>query len=394
VSLIPLAPASYAAAVVADLPEAFWRLDETAAGTAWDSMGRHDGTSQNSPAFSQPGALAGDTDTCMGFDGSGSRVQVPYSAALNATSFSVECWAQFTGSTPISGGNDYTPVASVDWEDDNARGFILYATPNTEWENWIAQGGASWSINPGATIIPNAWAHVVGTCGGGTSRIYVNGVLAHEQAATISPNPSLPFGIGYNPQAGSGGAYYFLGSIDEVAYYRSVLSADRVLAHYQLGVYGTNNLPIFVSQPASQTVVAGAAASFSPTLTGASPMITQWKLNGANIAGAIGVGLTIPSVDYTAAGQYTLAATNNYGWAVSSAATLMVVPPASVTNLTSRISSTPAGPKLELIWPFGHTLYYTTDLTSGSWLPVSGAGAPYYDVPINTAIGQIFFKIQ
>jgi hypothetical protein len=390
VSLIPLAPASYAAAVVADLPEAFWRLDETAAGTAWDSMGRHDGTSQSSIAFSQPGALAGDTDTCMGFDGSSSRVQVPYSAALNATSFSVECWAQFTGSTPISGGNYYTPIASVDWEDSNARGFILYATPNTQWENWIAQGGASWSITPGATIIPSAWAHVVGTCGGGTSRIYVNGVLAHEQAATMSPNPSLPFGIGYNPQTG---AYYFLGSIDEVAYYRSVLSADRVSAHYQLGVYGTNDRPIFVVGPASQTVVAGTTVSFSTTLAGASPMAKQWKLNGADIPSANGLTLSF-AADYTDAGQYTLAATNGFGGAVSSAATLVVMPPASVTNLTSRISTTPAGPKLELIWPFGHTLYYATDLTSGSWLPVSDASAPYYNVPISPATPKMFYKIQ
>jgi hypothetical protein len=163
---------------------------------------------------------------------------------------------------------------------------------------------------------------------------------------------------------------------------------------FQLGNYGTNNLPVFITLPASQTVEFGTTAVFNPTVVGATPRTYVWKRTGTGVAGGTDLALSFPSVDYTNAGTYTLAVTNGSGGAVSAAAALVVTPPASVTNLTSRISSTPTGPKLELIWPLGGTLYYTTNLTTGTWPPVSGATAPYYNVPINPATEQMYFKVQ
>jgi hypothetical protein len=394
ISLTHLTSASYEASVVADQPEAYWRLDETTTGTVFDSMGRHDGTSTAGTLVSQAGALAGEADTCMGF--AADYVSVPYSPALNTSSFTVECWASLNDVPwPVSGSAYYCPISSRDGNYDTGghrKGYNIYAANNNNWEFWLGTD-ASWGYC--SSLLPvqtNVWTHFVCSYNPATldARFYINGALAQEIPTPYVPNVRNTFQIGTVLDSGP---YYWHGTIDEVSFYQSVLSPDRVNAHYQLGVYGTNDRPIFVVGPASQTVVAGTTASFSTTLAGASPMAKQWKLNGADVPSANGLTLTF-AADYTDAGQYTLAATNGFGGAVSSAATLVVMPPASVTNLTSRISTTPAGPKLELIWPFGHTLYYATDLTSGSWLPVSSAGAPYYNVPINTAIGQIFFKIQ
>jgi hypothetical protein len=395
VSLISLAPVSYEAGVVADKPESYWRLNEATTGVVTDSMGRHNGATTGAVAVSQPGALAGEPDTSLSF--SANWVGVPYSPGLNTPSLSFECWVSPDVALPLA--TYYCPISSRDGNYDTGghnKGYNIYAAVVGNWDFWMGREGANWLFCNGTVAVhTNVWTHLICTCdyAAHTQRIYVNGVLSGELITSYDYVPNLrnPFYIGTLLDSGP---YHFYGAIDEVSFYQSVLSPERVKAHYELGVYGTNNLPIFIAEPASQTVVAGKSLSFNPVLAGATPMTYQWKQDGADVTGGTSLALGITTVDYANAGQYTLAATNGYGGAVSAAATLVVAPPASVTNLTLRISSTQTGTKLELIWPLGHTLYYKTDLAAGTWLPVSGASAPYYNVPINTAIGQLFFKLQ
>ncbi|HVM48657.1 MAG TPA: LamG-like jellyroll fold domain-containing protein [Candidatus Acidoferrum sp.] len=386
VSLIPMPAVGYVAGVVADKPEAYWRLDETSAGTVSDSMGRHDGWMSGSVSLSQPGVLAGDGDTCMSF--SQGYVNVPYSPALNTKVFSIECWAQYQGASPLS--DYYCAVSSVAWGNS---GYLIYAAADNFWEAWLGESSGNWCFNHGSAVTSNAWAHLVSVFDGTNSAMYVNGTLGQlvTPGGTVVQNSTMPLAIGWNDAAGG---YYFTGPIDEVAFYPSALTPERVMAHYQLGISGTNSQPLFVTEPVSQTVEEGLPASFSPALAGASPMSYQWKQAGLNVTGATAQTLTFASVDYANAGPYTLAATNNYGGAVSAAASLTVLPPASVTNLTARISQSPTGTKLELIWPLGYTLYCATNTAAPAWLPVAGATAPYYNVPVSTSIPQMYFKIR
>jgi hypothetical protein len=253
-------------------------------------------------------------------------------------------------------------------------------------------GMTTWDIqyNTSPVQAVNTWVHLVGTFDGWQESLYMNGVLVGSTIGLGLPNERLPLYIG-GDNAAYGFGNPFVGMVDEVAYYKTVLSPSRIKLHYELGKYGTTG-PVFLQQPASQTVEFGAPVSFTPEVFGATPMTYQWKQNGANVAGGTDLVLSFTSVDYPNAGQYTLAVTNSSNGNVSAAATLVVTPPASVTNLTSRVSSTPAGVKLELIWPMGCALYYATNLTRSGWLPVSGATAPYYNVPINPATEQMYYK--
>jgi hypothetical protein len=406
---------TYVSTVLADAPEAYWRLDETAAPTIYDSMGRHDGQTWKAAgpayddsgsvwtlAWSQTGALADDANKALIFNGN-NFARIPFSLDLNVPTYTVELWVKPTN---IVGGATHYPLVSEDFYSgptqvtppclpDNYRGGYRFALAGTAKTWTFGVGGiTTWDVQAVAPLqAVNTWVHLVGTFDGYQESLYTNGVLVASTIGLGMPNQRLALYIGGDNAAwGFGNPYY--GLVDEAAYYKTVLSPARIKLHYQLGKYGTNSLPVFITPPASQTVEFGNPASFNPTLVGASPRTYQWKQGGGDVTGGTDLNLTFASVDYTNAGQYTLAVTNGSGWVVSSAATLTVTPPASVTNLNVRISYPPTGLKLELIWPLGYTLYYTTDLATGPWLPVSGATAPYYNVPINTAIEKIFFKCQ
>ena len=389
VGLLTAAANTYESLVLADAPEAYWRLNETS-GPILDSMGRHDGLPYSAAGldtngsyfyFNQAGALAGNADTCAYFDASSQdQVIVPYSPDLNAVPFSIECWVQ-----DVVAQSTYS--APIGCTDTGNKGYVLYATPSAAWEYWLGKGvgyPASWTYSQGAPEVPNAWIHLVETFDGTTAKMYTNGVLSFSAAAPFAPNLTQPFNIGRNPVYAAGS--FFSGFIDEVACYKSVLSPQRVNAHYNLGLYGASGLPVFVPPPASQTVTVGATATFTATVIGAPTLSYQWQKDGVDIPGATGLSLSVTNAYYTDGGhQYALAATNGVGGDVSLPATLTVMPPASQTNLVFRAKAGTSGSVLELIWPAG-TLYSAPEVT-GPWTVVVGATLPYYTVsPTNEAM--------
>jgi subtilase family serine protease len=95
--------------------------------------------------------------------------------------------------------------------------------------------------------------------------------------------------------------------------------------------------PSFATQPTNQTVLTGGNAQFSASVTGGSPISYRWRQNGTNLAnggtvsGATSNVLTLTSVIAANGGSYALVATNVYGSITSSAATLTVLLPATIT---------------------------------------------------------------
>jgi hypothetical protein len=87
---------------------------------------------------------------------------------------------------------------------------------------------------------------------------------------------------------------------------------------YEMTSSGTGgSAPVFASEPISQTVNTGGSVTFTVTVSGSATF--QWYLNGVAIAGATG-----SSYLASAAGTYTVVATNSGGSTTSSAATLTV----------------------------------------------------------------------
>jgi subtilisin family serine protease len=100
--------------------------------------------------------------------------------------------------------------------------------------------------------------------------------------------------------------------------------------------------PSVLSQPTSQSVVAGREVTFRVQASGTGPLIFQWRKGGAAIAGATSDSLTLNNVQVRDAGVYSVVVTNSVASVSSVAVTLVVYPSARLANLSVRTTMTAA----------------------------------------------------
>ena len=106
-----------------------------------------------------------------------------------------------------------------------------------------------------------------------------------------------------------------------------------------VGKETVNVKPTITTQPKSQTVNVGSSVTFSVTATGTEPLSYQWKKNGSDISGATVSTYKISSVTTGDAGSYTVTVSNSAGSVTSSAATLTVNVPVTLSSITINGSS-------------------------------------------------------
>jgi hypothetical protein len=95
--------------------------------------------------------------------------------------------------------------------------------------------------------------------------------------------------------------------------------------------------PAIVTQPANQTLLEGATATFTVTATGFPPLSYQWTDYATNIANATNASLTLSNVQITNDGTYAVIISNVNGSTTSSNAVLTVgLPPAIVVQPASQ----------------------------------------------------------
>jgi hypothetical protein len=97
--------------------------------------------------------------------------------------------------------------------------------------------------------------------------------------------------------------------------------------------------PVITSQPASQTVNAGATVTLTVAASGTPPLSYQWRKNGASLSGATGTSLTLASVTTADAGSYTVVVSNAGGSVTSDTAILTV----NTATFTVALTSPPNG---------------------------------------------------
>ncbi|MGH2472486.1 MAG: S8 family serine peptidase [Candidatus Limnocylindria bacterium] len=214
------------AGLLSDRPSGFWRLgDATTSSVAADSSGNGlAGVYDAAVSRGQPGAMSG--DLAAAFPGTGPAVVVPAAASLDLRSaVSVEAWVRPSAAEQNGGIFEKTVGGWV-----NSQYMLFVETGLAKFRVRTATGALLTVDGP---LLPlNSWSHVVGTYDGATLRIYVNGAL-RGSAAAAGP---LEGGTGpsYIGRLGQD-RYPFTGSLDEVAVFPLVLSAERVQAHYQGG---------------------------------------------------------------------------------------------------------------------------------------------------------------
>jgi len=222
----PDAPSSvYRAAVLADLPLAYWRLGETSGTVARDETGHgHDGAYTGAFTRGTPGALAGDPDTAVTLDGVTGEVDVGDNFDFaGQVPFSFEAWVK-----PAVIDSQYRHVVTKMAFD--TQGFpqvgtyVILEQGNTTlgFERW-QDGGTVLAVETSAFPAAGLWAHVVATYDGGTGTLYVNG--AAVQSATSAG------GVQANGVPMLWGNLLH-GVLDEIAVYGAALPASRVTAHY------------------------------------------------------------------------------------------------------------------------------------------------------------------
>ncbi|HNC23579.1 MAG TPA: hypothetical protein PLU52_05170 [Opitutaceae bacterium] len=109
-----------------------------------------------------------------------------------------------------------------------------------------------------------------------------------------------------------------------------------------------SSAPVISTPPAALTLAAGTKGILTVTAAGAN-LAYQWKRNGADLPGATSPYYVIGSAGAGDAGDYTVAVSNSFGTALSSAATVTVVATTDVGRLLNLSVRTNAGTGAETL---------------------------------------------
>ena len=301
----------YASAVLADSPSLYWRYNDPAGTlTLGDDSPAGNGAllqGTRTPAVT-PAALAGDSSTAMGFNGStGYGYQAQPEAA--PSSYTVETWFQTTTTTGgklVGFGNNTTRGSTVYDRHIYMRddGRLVFGTT-----------GTTSALTSTAAYNDGQWHHVVGSQGAAGTALYVDGVsvaTGTQKTNTIYQGYWRVGGDTLGNWPGPHTSTFFNGKLDETAVYRTALTSARIAAHYQ---------------------ASGRAVGTPDTTAPTAPGTPTATVNGSNVA------LTWPaSTDDVAVSGYTVHRSSTPGFAPSATTSV-----ADVTGTSYTDPARPAG---------------------------------------------------
>ncbi|HUT34794.1 MAG TPA: LamG-like jellyroll fold domain-containing protein [Planctomycetota bacterium] len=228
---IPTSPGGYSARVLSASPHIYLRLDEDPGVTrALDFAvqdGIQPGTYSNSPTLGVagiPGTVA-DPDTAARFNGTNQSVLIL--DAPDPTAYTLEAWAMLESTA------NQSLIVRTDGAGPAANWSHQLRVNSGTFEHYLHDGAVRSVL--GTTVVqPGVWYYVVGTAtNGGQMNLYVNG---QSEGTPVSIGNLWTGGDRWMLGSNSGQSMgYFLGTLDEVAIYSSVLSQSEIAEHYRLG---------------------------------------------------------------------------------------------------------------------------------------------------------------
>ena len=194
----------------------YWRLAE-ASGPITDSRGSNDGTLVGALTAGQAGALAGDRDSAVRFNGG--FVSVPDAPSLDlGDRLSIEAWVRRGAD-----GADHVIVGK------GSQSYVLWITGD---RLTLRKGGVGDIAQSTSTLTADEqWHHVAATKDGPSVHLYIDGA---DVTSTVS-DLILADNTGSLQIGASGGGNRFNGLIDEVSVYSGPMPAATVKAHYDAG---------------------------------------------------------------------------------------------------------------------------------------------------------------
>jgi hypothetical protein len=223
----------YNAKLTALGPIHLWRLGETSGDTAKDAGStRKDGKYKNAPQLGEPGALYGETDKAVHFDGMNDYVDLN-KWDLSGNKMTILCWFKvdafniddlrfISKADGIQADNHYWMLGTV----RNGADLLLRTRLRT---------GFSTSTLNATTgkIETGVWTMATATYDGTWMKLYKNSQLVGTglKLGNITQNNDVRAWIGGNPDGES--SRPFFGTIDEVAMFDKALTASQIDSLYQ-----------------------------------------------------------------------------------------------------------------------------------------------------------------
>jgi PKD repeat protein len=296
---------TYAKLVSGQGASAYWRLGEFS-GSIFDWDGTNDGTLASGTTRNVAGAISGDGNKAVTFNGTDSGRMSTKSAVAGPLVYSVEAWIK---TTTTSGGKIVGFGSSQTGTSGNYdRHLYMDNSGKLLFGNYA--GGIKTVISPKA-YNDGQWHQVVGTLGASGMSLYVDGVKVANDAATKSAQKGNGYwrigGDNLDAWTNRPTSRNFNGTIDEVSVYPLVLTDQQIADQYQAA--GPNMAPTadFTTAIANRAVTFNASGSSDPDGS-----IASYAWDYGN--GTTGTGVN-PTYTYPADGTYPvkLTVTDNLG---------------------------------------------------------------------------------
>lgn len=192
------------------------------------------------------------------------------------------------------------------------------------------------AVSGATTIVPPYTIN--GTTGTPVKRqLTVSGQTAHSWSTTTASlgSSSFPLVPGVTLTKGGliSGTPTQMGStsFSITAWENSNNTGNNMSQLFSFSITGTPLPPNITTPPQNITNAVGANVTFTVVASGDPPLVYQWQFAGTNIQGANINSLTIPNVQLTNAGAYTIIVANASG-SVANSATLTVISPPLITS--------------------------------------------------------------
>lgn len=335
--VVPLPTSAYATAVLADAPIAYYRLDETnGSSVATDYIGNNNGYYTN-VNLEQKGYSFADTNTAGLFGQTNSSLiggitTIDFGGATSQP-FSLEAWVKGPPQNCDCG------IITKGYGSGGEQFNIDNGASSHAFRFFVRNSaGSVTAVN--TTVIPdNTWHHLVGVYDPdqGLLSFYVDGILFGDSTFTAAGilSTTHPVSIGCR-RSGTSSVYDYQwnGFIDDVAFYKTALTAEQVWAHYSARFTSDTQPPVIAIQPVSVTNFLSIPATFLVDAQGSGTLTYQWYFNNTSIDGSNSPSLTVNTTSATA-GNYYVVVTGDYGSVTSSIVTLTALPAPTSLDVSS-----------------------------------------------------------
>jgi autotransporter-associated beta strand protein len=371
-------PGVAAGAILSNNPVAYWRLNETAGPTAYDSVGNFNGTGQGGIAFGVPGVagapFTGFENNNLGahFNGADSDVSIP-ALNLNTNAVTITAWVKRSGNQAQWSGIFFSRASGT-------TSGLHFGTTNDLHYTWNNSGS---TYNWASGLVPpdGAWTFVALAISPTNAVMYMSSDGTLQSAANAVANVVQGFTgasyLGYDPSSSS---RRINGTLDEVAVFNRTLPRSQIAQILAASL--VTPLSVSLTAPAS-----GATFGDDSTITLTASVVTNGHAitgvrfyNGAVLLGQSSAAPYSFSWTNVSAGAYTLLAAVTYdgGSVLYSAPVFITVnptpdAPAGITPLAL------ANNLISVSWPpsLGATGYLLS--RNGSAI-VALAGTSYFDL--------------